>query len=92
MTDEVNNGADEAGTIEGVFYADDYMRGKYDVLCGYEVLPELWLQGRETLYPVARCIDFNSAAHLMRTLEEHGEGDMTYIMMPSGIYECVVTK
>lgn len=73
----------------------DYARGKYDVLCGYEFTVEEWINpstyavGGTPSHPsiVARCITMDSAAHLLRTLREHGEPDMTYFMCPSEIWE-----
>lgn len=60
---------------------------EYTVLCGYEYDPnELYNMALGHDYRpqvVADQIDFNNAAHILRTLNEHGEGDMVYFIVPS---------
>jgi hypothetical protein len=69
----------------------------YTVVCGYEFdIGELVQRADDPVVHtftgsiIATDIEFGSAAHLMRTLEEHGEGDMTYWMLPSRLYHALV--
>ncbi len=73
---------------------------EYTVLCGYEFEPasllETYSEGKQQdtdnlkrpYMPqvIAHGVSLSSASHLVRTLDEHGEPDMVYFMVPAGIW------
>ena len=60
--------------------------GLYTVVCGYEMDPcDLLTNSHEQI--VAASIPFVQAAHITRTLNEHGEGDMQYWMIPASLHD-----
>lgn len=77
-----------------------YSHTDYSVVCAYELsqwelLQEIfdpWLDigvSKTHINLVANRIEFHHAAHLVRTLQEHGERDMHYYCIPSILYEVI---
>ena len=65
---------------------------KYTVICGYEFDSEAindWLNGADNHPPqhLGSYLDYSAAAHIVRTLNEKGEPDMIYTMLPTVIWE-----
>lgn len=60
----------------------------YTVVCGYEWDVSKLVDDDNKFVGsiIASDVDFTQAAHITRTLLEHGEADMTYWMLPSVLY------
>lgn len=77
--------------VEGIDRINSAIRdNSYTVYCGYEYS---WYEGLGLLNGhknqpqiIADGLDFNDAAHIVRTLNEKGEPDMTYGMVPSEVW------
>ena len=65
----------------------------YAVLCGYEIDPSDLVKDlipdRHRYLPqiIAQDRTLNQAAHMVRTLDEQGEGEMCYYMIPQTLME-----
>lgn len=60
----------------------------YAVFCGYELDPCDMIREGGRAFPqlIGTDLPFNDAAHILRTLLEKGEGDMSYFMIPARMY------
>ncbi|KKM83765.1 hypothetical protein LCGC14_1306100 [marine sediment metagenome] len=58
----------------------------YAVVCGYELLSHDISNNTNSYELIGMFLSFNDAAHITRTLREHGERDMAYIMIPNSLF------
>jgi hypothetical protein len=72
----------------GVLEEKRFENQLYTVVCGYEwnVAQLLDTENKFVGNVIADDVSFTQAAHITRTLLEHGEPDMVYWMLPAGLY------
>ena len=61
---------------------------KYAVICGYEFDVHNLVGDALGQHPqiIGQFLELNDAAHIVRTMNEHGEADMNYVMLPQGLF------
>ena len=64
------------------------IKSTYAVICGYELDVHNFVGYPDTMHVqfIGQYLEFNDAAHIIRTLNEKGESDMNYFMLPQSLF------